>query len=279
MISESQKEARKLGIGGSDIAILLGMSSYKTPYQLYLEKIGSLEDKQEESKYQYWGHQLEPLIISEFSKRNNVEIEILDTLTHPEYSFMLGNLDGFIPSWNSVLEVKSSSAFMNSEWGENGSDKIPLQYLLQVAHYCGVKNADNAHIAVLIGGNDYIEFRYQRNFKLESYLIEACKSFWERVQTKTPPDPSNVLDLKLLFPTSREGALKEASQDIKLKLLEIDRIKEESKEISKKEEALKFELIRYLEDSEALTDKDGKILATYKSNKRGTRSLLIKELI
>ena len=43
MITEKQRQERKLGIGGSDMPIILGLSTYKTPYQLYLEKTGIVD--------------------------------------------------------------------------------------------------------------------------------------------------------------------------------------------------------------------------------------------
>jgi len=185
MITEAQREERKLGIGGSDMPIILGLSNYKTPYQLYLEKIGESVGDDAQTPYQYWGQQLESVIRDEFAKRNNVIVETPDTSIHPFHDYLRGNVDGFIPAWNAVLEVKCSAGFMAHEWGEDGSDVIPMQYLVQVAHYCAVLNADFAYIAVLIGGNDYREFKYTRNFELESKIMDAAKTFWECVTTKT----------------------------------------------------------------------------------------------
>ena len=36
-------QARKLGIGGSDVAAILGLSKYKSPYQLWLDKTSRAE--------------------------------------------------------------------------------------------------------------------------------------------------------------------------------------------------------------------------------------------
>ncbi|HFC9341278.1 TPA: YqaJ viral recombinase family protein, partial [Enterococcus hirae] len=38
-------EDRKKGIGGSDVATVLGLNKYKSPYQLWLEKTGQIELK------------------------------------------------------------------------------------------------------------------------------------------------------------------------------------------------------------------------------------------
>ena len=74
MITEQQRNERNQGIGGSDMPVILGLSSYKTPYQLYLEKTGQFKSEQEQNQFQYWGEQLEGVIRDEFAKRNNTSL-------------------------------------------------------------------------------------------------------------------------------------------------------------------------------------------------------------
>src|SRR6185312_1484725 len=105
MITEEQRLARRNSIGGSDMSIILGLSSYKTPYQLYCEKKGIIDNSSEQTQLQYWGNQLEVLIRKEFRKRNRVKVTTpKEVIIHPFYSFLRGNLDGFIPKWNAVFE-------------------------------------------------------------------------------------------------------------------------------------------------------------------------------
>src|SRR5271166_3036855 len=112
MITDEQIQKRRLGIGGSDMPIILGLSRYKTPYQLYLEKKGIVSTGDEMSPVQYWGNRLEQIIRDEFSIRNKVNIETPDTLIHPILDFMRANIDGYIVDWDAILEVKCSSQFM-----------------------------------------------------------------------------------------------------------------------------------------------------------------------
>jgi len=276
MITEQQRAERKLGVGGSDMPIILGLSNYKTPYQLYLEKIGESESIDEMTPFQYWGHQLEGVIRDEFAKRNNVVVETPDTLVHPFNDFLRGNVDGFIPAWNAVLEVKCSSGFMAHEWGEDGSDTIPMPYLVQVAHYCAVLNADCAYIAVLIGGNDYREFKYTRDLELESKIIDAAKKFWECVQTRTPPEPINQVDLKLMYPKHDPEKTKTIAPEVAEQLTTLADTRFKIKALSEVEDKFKFNIMQFMEDAECLTDESGKPIVTWKANKRGTRTFLMK---
>jgi putative phage-type endonuclease len=276
MITEQQREARKLGIGGSDMPIILGLSSYKTPYQLYLEKIGQAPDTYEETQQQYWGNQLEGLIRDEFAKRNAVTVETPDTLYHPVYNFLLANVDGWMPSLNAVLEVKCSNQFMAYTWGEDGSDVIPMQYLVQVAHYCAVTNADCAYIAVLIGGNDYREFKYTRDLILEERLIDAAKTFWNCVQTRTPPQPVNQIDLRLMYPKHDPAKTKTINKPLSQQLTTLAETRFKIKELSAMEDKHKFNIMQFMEDAECLVNEDGQPIVTWRANKRGSRTFLMK---
>jgi putative phage-type endonuclease len=276
MITEQQREERKLGIGGSDMPIILGLSSYKTPYQLYLEKIGEDSTDYEMTPFQYWGHQLEGIVRDEFSKRNNITVECPDTVIHPFHPFLRGNVDGFIPEWNAVLEVKCASSFMANEWGEDGSDIIPMPYLVQVAHYCAVLNADCAYIAVLIGGNDYREYKYTRDATLENKVIDAAQKFWECVQKRTPPEPINQIDLKLLYPKHDPEKMKVIEPEMAEQLTTLYDTRFKIKQLNEVEEKYKFNIMQFMQDAECLTDHSGRPIVSWKANKRGTRTFLMK---
>jgi putative phage-type endonuclease len=276
MLTDEQRKSRKLGIGGSDMPIILGLSNYKTPYQLYLEKIGEVEIDNEMTPLQYWGHQLEGIILDEFAKRNKVVVKKSDSYVHPIFDYIRGNLEGFIPTWNAVLEVKCSSAFMSHEWGQDGSDLIPMQYLVQVAHYCAMLNADCAYVAVLIGGNDYREYKYTRNLDLESKIMNAAKKFWKCVQTHTPPLPINQIDLRLMYPKHDPNKMKPIIPKLASQLETLSETRLKIKQLEELEEQCKFNIMQFMEDAEYLTDETGRPLISWKANKRGTRTFLTK---
>lgn len=270
MLTEQMKQERLLGIGGSDMPIIFGLSTYKTPYQLYLEKSQLAEMTFEMTEEQEWGHLLEPVIRDQFSKRMNVTVEQRDTVIHPRYPFLRGNIDGFIPEWNSVLEIKCANAFKGFEWGEDGSDVIPLPYLVQVAHYCIVTNADSAHIAVLIGGNKFKTYKYIRDLELEAEIIDKAEAFWNAVQTKTEPPLVNEKDLKLKYPRSEDKKIIVADTIVPFVENLID-VKRKLNELKEAEDKARFEIMGYMKDNDCLTDANDNVIITWKSNKNGIR--------
>lgn len=276
MITEEQKQQRKLGIGGSDTPIILGLSNYKTPYQLYCEKKGLLESSDEMSQLQYWGNRLENIVREEFEIRNKVTVEVPDTLIHPFYDFMRANIDGYIKEWDSVLEVKCSTQYMANEWGEDGSDYIPMAYLVQVAHYCSIINAPSAYIAVLIGGHDYRQYKYVRDLELEGTIINSAREFWEAVQTDSPPPPTNQFDLRMMYPQHALDKSIKISNEIDTHFKNLSEVKNKIKELQAIEEESRFNIMQHMNDAECLVDDSGRPLVTWKTNKKGSRTFLLK---
>lgn len=186
MAYEDWLEYRKQGIGGSDASIVCGISRYKSPVELWMEKTDQLLP-QEAGEAAYWGTQLEALVRAEFAKRTGIEVkQIKQLLQSEEHPFMLANLDGIcdVPDVGPcIFEAKTASAFKADEW----EDTIPDEYALQLAHYMAVTGYKGAYIAVLIGGNTFRWKFIERDEDLISMLTELESAFWNHVQNCTPP--------------------------------------------------------------------------------------------
>ena len=186
MSKETWLQWRKKGIGGSDASIVCGLNRYKSPVELWMEKTGQIEPKVA-GEAAHWGTLLEPLIRVEFTERTGLQIKHeYSILQHPDYPFMLANLDGIVAdpiNGPCIFEAKTAGAFKSNEWVDN----VPEGYQLQVQHYLSVTNLSGAYIAVLIGGN-YFKWHYiARDNDLIDMLIELEKRFWHHVETITPP--------------------------------------------------------------------------------------------
>lgn len=186
-------EYRKQGIGGSDASVVCGISRYKSPVELWMEKTNQIPC-QEAGEAAYWGTQLEAMVRTEFSKRTGVEVRrVLQLLQSTEHPFMLANLDGVCehPDLGAcVFEAKTASAYKAGEW----DDTIPDEYMLQIQHYMAVTGYRGAYIAVLIGGNTFRWRFVARDEGLIASLIELEADFWNHVKDGTPPplDGSNA---------------------------------------------------------------------------------------
>lgn len=217
MSRENWLESRKNGLGGSDCAAIAGLNKWKSPLAVYLEKTGQYENNEINEAMQI-GTEMEDWVtdkfVREFEKEtgNKVKIQRRNAiLQHPEYPFMLANLDREIIDKNAgrgILECKTASEYMLDQWTD---EKIPDSYMLQVQHYLAVTGYTWAFIAVLIGGN---KFRYRyipRDEELITYLIKIESDFWQLVEDKTPPAIDGLECTKdllsKLYPDSKPGSI------------------------------------------------------------------------
>lgn len=281
-------EQRKRGIGGSDAAAAVGLSPYKTPHQLYLEKRGEVEPEDISDKEAViWGNNLEDVVAQEFARRTGRKVARVNSmLVHPDYPFMLASIDRRVVGERTGLEVKTAGqwAASSEQWGPSGSDEVPPQYLVQAQHYLSVSGYDRWDLAVLIGGQDFRIYTIMRDEALISKLVELEAAFWRDVQNGTPPQFTTTDEVRALFPKSIPKAI-EADDDLAGTIQEAQQMKGEIKAATSRLEALKAIICGYMEDHDTLTYL-GATLATWKSGERKgytvepttTRTLLLKDV-
>lgn len=276
MLTDEQRARRREGIGASDTPIIMGYSSYKTPYQLYLEKTGIVTDDEEITEQQYWGNALEPLIIKRFAEENGVDVTFPDTVHHPEYPFIFANLDGWIASESAVVETKCANSFQRKEWDMASSDGIPLAYLIQIAKQCLITDASRGYCAVLIGGMEYKQFVYERDAELEAIILKADLDFWHCVQTRNEPALISTSDCRLKFPTPSPDKIVNSNFRTTNALVGLMNVKASIKDLNGEEDKLKMQIMEHMGDAEYLMGQEGELLATWKATKKGTRVFNIK---
>lgn len=190
-------EWRRKGIGSSDAAAVAGLDPYKSPLAVYLEKVGEVTDD-EQSEAAYWGLRLEDVLAEEYRRRTGRRVRRRNAiLQHPDYPWMLANLDREIVGEPGLLEIKTTSAYLRDQWGE---DKAPDKYVLQCQHQMAVTGRQWADLAVLIGGQEFRIVRVHRDEDLIQTLIDIERRFWEEhVVPRIPPEPDgHDVDMRVL---------------------------------------------------------------------------------
>lgn len=82
---------RQTGIGGSDVAAILGLSRYKSPLDVYNDKIGEISES-EQTQAAYWGTQLEDIVAKEFQKRTGMKVQKVNSQLSRD-GWMHANID------------------------------------------------------------------------------------------------------------------------------------------------------------------------------------------
>jgi putative phage-type endonuclease len=264
MLTEEQKQKRKNGIGGSDVAAICGLNPYKSAIDVYFDKI---LDKDEDIKNDniWWGNELESVIVKKYLDTFPQKITFPDTKIDAEYPFLLANVDGLLED-GAILEAKNVGIHASKKWGQQFTDDIPIPYYLQIAHYARIFKAPYAHIAAYFGGSDFRIYEYIPNRKIEEMIVDKCTNFWENhVLKRIPPPISDYKDQVKVWHTAMKDSAKEVSSDIMLTIKQLNEHQQNIKQLEKKSEELKSSICSYLEDKERLIDEYGKTLVTWKN--------------
>lgn len=222
---------RKKGIGGSDIASILGLNPYRSSLALYFEKVTEEITPEEENIAAELGLELEPFLARKFEKwiKKNENLDVVlerepYILQHPRYEYMLVNLDRkFIHPTKgyTLVELKTTSEFNRSNWED---DELPDSYYIQVQWQLLITGAKQAYIAYLIGNRNFNVKEIQRNDEVIERLVNAAQNFWENnVIPRVPPAPDGSASskeiLKRMYPKEDQAKainLPELTEDYKL---------------------------------------------------------------
>lgn len=195
---------RRLGLGGSDAAAILGISPFCTKRDLYYDKIGVqvlVNEEEENWVAKEVGHRLEDLVAKIFSEKTGLKVyPIRKMFRHPLYPFMLADVDFFIeyPDGSTgILECKTTNYNCQGKWA---NDATPVNYEYQVRHYFAVTNVNKGYIACLYGNNENEFFirPIERDLDIEEDLIAEEKEFWEEyVEKRVEPEYTEKPDLVL----------------------------------------------------------------------------------
>jgi putative phage-type endonuclease len=218
-------EWRKHGLGSSDAAAVAGMSPWRSPFQVWLQKTGQLEDDQE-SEAMRWGTLLEPVIADEFERRSELRVVSRQLrIEDPTEPWRRATVDGVVvqdgEAWEplGIYEGKTTSAM---RWALDWSQGLPDHYALQVQHQLAVTGLAHAWVTCLIGGQNLRVLEVERDQRAIDLLLRMEREFWARVEGRLPPpavDGSSLTAaaLREAFPSSQAGkvvALDDLSSDL-----------------------------------------------------------------
>lgn len=225
-VNAAWRAERRKGIGGSDVAALMGLSRYKSPYEVWAEKVGTVEAPDlSGSQAVEWGNRLEPVVKAKFSEEHpQLLVRRLNGIIRSrERPWAQASLDYEVrdpdEGWG-VLEVKTVGLRRASDW----DDGVPVYYQTQVAHYLGVTGRPFADVAVLIGGQEFRDYRMRREDLDVDFVARAVDEFWQRhVAAGIPPEvgPGDGAALAAAHPTGDSFLVLEDSEVPEVKAYEV----------------------------------------------------------
>lgn len=200
--------ARRLSIGASEIAIVLGESPWRSRLDLYYEKTSDQPREHEDSEHMLWGRLLEGAILDEVARRAGVEVTLrgpsLRSVAHP---WATATPDGLTAAGEPV-EVKNLSGGYDADDWDAG---IPRHYYLQCQHQMMVTGARRCLFAALVWGRKLVWEWVPRDDDEIRRIVVAGSEFWRRVTELDEPPPDG-------HPRERGALAARATEDAEVEL-------------------------------------------------------------
>jgi putative phage-type endonuclease len=159
--SEEWLAARTDGLGGSEVAAVLGLSPFESRFSLWHRKAGRV-GPQVENEEMEWGKRLEAAVVGKFAD-SHPEYRVLPagTYRHVDRPWQIGNPDRLLDPVDPRAEVEVLEAKISlygDGWGPSGTDEIPVHVRVQLLWYLDTLGLRKGHVCVLVGGHDYREY-------------------------------------------------------------------------------------------------------------------------
>jgi len=269
---------RKGGLGGTDIASIVCASASsemkngsfgKSPFALWSNKMRLEIEEQSDNPVMKRGRIMEKYVSELYAESNpNVEVKECGLVWHPARPHIFGTPDRVVTdsrnqTWGLEIKTRRSSR----GWGEGGTGLVPLDVEVQCRVYMEVSDLDRWDVAVLIGLDDYREYRIDRDKELGTQILDTALAWWgKHVDGNVPPPPDGSdlakAALALMHPRPKAESLRPATGNeigMHERLLEVRRL---HKELSSEKSTIENRLRAAIGDGAGIEK-----IATWKKNK------------
>ena len=269
MLTAEQHANRHTGLGASDAAAAVGLSKWKSPYELWLEKTGqTTDDFDPDALPIVMGNALEPVVLAHFTRRTGLTVSRRqEQVVDPNWSARWVTLDG-VASDGGLVEAKSAGFADPAEWGdEYEDDAVPMPYYLQCQHGLACTSAEFTYMPLIVLNRQFRLYRVRRDDDVIAQLTEGERAFWKCVEARTPPDPISLDDAALRWPTDTATEIV-ATEAISLVVERLKDLRAQAAELKMAIEGAEFQIKTFMGEHGALKPlAGGKPLITWKQAK------------
>ncbi len=258
-------KARRQGVGASDIAAIMGISPYTTPFQVWASKVAELPEDEGDEPMR-WGRILENVILDEWAADHWPVVSRGQLIRSTDVPIMMATLDGETVGFDSRSAV--TEAKNRAEWSW---DSVPEHYHAQVQWQLAVTGYEIGYLIVLFAGRHLETFEIEADNDYQIAQILAAGKFWKLVEANEPP-PTDGADNPLmasLWPTHTEQAV-EIGADAAIELYEA---RSADKVASERRDAAEASVKATLGESDTAVVGQ-QVVATWRNNGKGRRFLV-----
>lgn len=268
---EAWLQIRQGGIGSSEVATIVGLNPFETPYQLWRRKKG-LDEAQPENFLMKLGHYLEDCVSRLWVDETGHEMIagseaefIMQSEEHPILRISPDRLyyvkgEPHEDMYKGILECKTTQMRINP-------DELPKHWFCQLQYQLGVAGLQHGALAWLTAGREFGHKEFVFDSDFFSYIKEETIKFWiDCIVGDKEPEVVDPEDLKAKFITHKEGVFMEMDfEDVEV-VSELRGINEQISVLEAKKKGMENALKSLIGDAEGLTYQ-GAVVATWKNGK------------
>lgn len=203
-LTAEQMEQRRHVVGASDVAAICGQNPYRSAIDVYNEKVYSVEPDRP-SQAANLGSMLEGALRDLAADALKLPVHATNLYRELAGTRIGVNLDGWTEVDGRVIPVELKTAGILSpwssvvfEWGDEWTDQVPMQYLIQVMTQMMALDAPFGYVSALIGERGHVMYRIERQDDVCRYILEAVERFWACVESRTMPAESAPIAVDIL---------------------------------------------------------------------------------
>jgi putative phage-type endonuclease len=203
----------------SKVAAVLGVSKYESPRSLW-HKMRAEVPPEPATKVQSRGHYLEPGVLAWFFDQHPELYPTLSPGTHVHangWAAATPDATGRDADAQKTYPVEAKTAAEDDEWGERGTDEIPIHYAAQCMWTMHVLGAELIYVPMLTERLEFREYVVHYDAALANDIEEQCKAFLDSLNADIPPavdsHPETFRTLKRLNPLIEQQARAELTRD------------------------------------------------------------------
>lgn len=268
--TERAVDDRKGWLGGSSWGAALGFSTYSTPLEIAREYLGEKREVSSGLQERFdMGHALEGFVASQAERKYGIKVQNTKWLYLSPSDIRLGChpdrlVKGKVDGKSVAIEIKSSSAFDSGRWGDEDTDEVPYDYLIQCYSYFECVGVDEVWL-IRFSNNSLTRYIIGKpSDETMRSIVSKLVAFMDDADNGILPEPASYAEAVSSYTEPREGDT-EPDDEVLGKIQRWGEIKKAKKALEEEEDSLKKGIVAFLSDrgKTRIVDSSGRKLASY----------------
>lgn len=270
LMTPEEFDERRKRLGASDVASVLGISPWRSAWQVWAEKTGRLEQWHGNAATKA-GQRLESAILDHAEE--DLGVQLFRNVVVKTDGPLSATLDAQDRTQNVPVEAKTSGIVgpVHGRWGDIDTDEVPEVYLVQLCVQMLCTEAEMAYLYALLGGRGIIRYRVMRDDSTVNAIRDAAVDWWERhVVGGVEPARTTPVPLDVVKRLRREPNKVIEFDDTTTRLVAAWEAAKEMKRVSEKGvDDMQSQILLRLGDAEAARMSDGRMFTYMEQPRKG----------